>query len=131
MNFSRVTGKAPFTVNLQTASDERTSLTFDPAHNRLVVDRAHSGQTGFNRNFSTRHEAPLRITNGDVALRLLLDASSIEILAQEGETSVTELIFPAAGSRGFTLTSEGATPDVTGITIHALAAATQPSRPER
>ena len=131
MSFSRVTGKDPFTVNLQTASGEHTSLTFDPTHSRLVLDRTHSGQTGFNRNFSTRHEAPLRITNGDVALRLLLDASSIEILAQEGETSVTELIFPTTGPRAFTLTSEGTTPKVTAITIHALAAATQPSRPER
>jgi sucrose-6-phosphate hydrolase SacC (GH32 family) len=131
MNFSRVTGKDPFTVNLQTAAGERTSLTFDPTHNRLVLDRARSGQTGFHRDFSTRHEAPLRITNGDVALRFLLDASSIEILAQGGETSVTELIFPTAGPRGLTLTSEGATPNVTAITIHALTAATQPSRPER
>ena len=131
MNFSRVTGKDPFTVNLQTAAGERTSLTFDPTHNRLVLDRARSGQTGFHRDFSTRHEAPLRITNGDVTLRFLLDASSIEILAQGGETSVTELIFPTAGPRGLTLTSEGATPNVTAITIHALTAATQPSRPER
>jgi Beta-fructosidases (levanase/invertase) len=127
MSFSDVTGKAPFSVHLQTAPSESTSLAFDPARNRLVLDRTQSGQTGFHRDFSGRYDAPLRISNGDVRIRFLLDASSIEVLAQGGETSITALIFPAAGSRGLTLASDGATPYVSGITIHALTALTQPS----
>ena len=125
MSFSDVTGKAPFSVYLQTAPDERTTLTFDAARNKLVLDRTHSGQTGFHRDFAARYDAPLRITNGEVTVRLLLDAASIEVLAQRGETSVTALIFPRPGPRGLTLASDGATPSVSAITIHALTSQSQ------
>jgi fructan beta-fructosidase len=107
-------------VQVQTASGERTSIVIDPARNRLVLDRAHSGETGFHRDFSAPHEAPLRVVNGDVVLRFLLDASSIEVLAQGGETSVTGLIFPTAGPRGLSIASDGATPKVKAITIYSL-----------
>jgi len=95
----------------------------DPVRNRLVLDRAHSGQGGFHRDFSALHDAPLRVINGNVVLRYLVDASSIEVLAQGGETSVTELIFPTAGPRGLTITSDGETPYVSAITINALTSA--------
>jgi sucrose-6-phosphate hydrolase SacC (GH32 family) len=123
MSFTEVTGKAPFTVQLQTAPGERTSIVIDPARNRLVLDRAHSGQGGFHPDFSAPHDASLRVANGEVVLRFLLDASSIEVLAQGGETSVTELIFPTAGPRGLSITSDGATPNVSAITINALTSA--------
>ena len=123
MRFTEVTGKAPFTVQLQTAPGERTSIVIDPARNRLVLDRARSGQGGFHSDFSAPHDASLRIVNGQVVLRFLLDASSIEVLAQGGETSVTELIFPTAGPRVLSITSDGATPNVSAITINALTSA--------
>ena len=125
MSFSGVTGKAPFRIDLQTAPNERTSIVIDPAHNRLVLDRAHSGQTGFHRDFPASHDAPLRIVNGNVVLRFLVDASSIEVLAQGGETSVTELVFPTAGPRSLSIASDGATPKVRAISIHALESARQ------
>jgi fructan beta-fructosidase len=120
MAFTSVSGKAPFSVHLHTGKDERTSLTFDPARHRLVVDRTASGRAGFHRDFSARHDAPLRIIDDGARIRLLLDASSLEVFAQGGETSLTELIFPAAGSRGLSIASEGDTPNVKAITIHAL-----------
>lgn len=123
MSFTEVAGKAPFTVVLQTAPGERTSIVIDPARNRFVLDRAHSGQGGFHPDFSAPHVAPLRVANAEVVLRFLLDASSIEVLAQGGETSVTELIFPTAGQRGLSITSDGATPNVSAITINALTSA--------
>jgi len=95
----------------------------DPARNRLVLDRAHSGQGGFHPDFSAPHDASLRVANGEVILRFLLDASSIEVLAQGGETSVTALIFPTAGARALSITSDGATPNVSAITINALTSA--------
>ena len=84
MSFTEVTGKAPFTVQLQTSSGERTSIVIDPARNRLVVYRARSGQGGFHPDFSAPHDASLRVTNGDVVLRFLLYTSSIQVLTQGG-----------------------------------------------
>jgi sucrose-6-phosphate hydrolase SacC (GH32 family) len=53
-------------------------------------------------------------------LRQLLDTSSLEVFAQNGETVLTELIFPTAGPRRLSLTNSGETMRVDGITIHAI-----------
>ena len=120
MTFTGVSGKPPFSVHLQTGKDERTTLTCDPAHHRLALDRTRSGQTAFHRDFPARHEAPLRIADDSVSLRLLLDTSSIEVFAQNGETVLTEIIFPTAGPRSLRIASEGDAPNVKDIAIHAL-----------
>ena len=46
------------------------------------------------------------------------------IFAQKGETVLTELIFPAAGPRSLSLSSDGEAPRVGEIVVHAL----KPSR---
>ena len=120
MRFTGVSGKAPFSVHVQTAADERTSLSVDPASNRLTLDRTRSGRTAFHRDFSLRHDAPLRIVDGALRLRLLLDASSLEVFALGGETVLTDLIFPSAGGRSLSIASDGAMPTVKSITIHAM-----------
>ena len=84
------------------------------------MDRTRSGRTDFHRAFSSRHEAPLRLIDGRGALRLLLDTSSLEVFAQNGETVLTELIFPTAGPRDLSLTNDGEAPRVGTITIHAI-----------
>ena len=84
------------------------------------MDRSHSGRIGFHKEFGELHDAPLRVDNGDVVVRFLLDASSIEVFAQRGETSATELIFPTGATRSLNIVSDGPTPNVRGITIYAL-----------
>jgi sucrose-6-phosphate hydrolase SacC (GH32 family) len=124
MSISDVSGKGPFTVNLHTGKEEFTALMFDPSRNQLAVDRAKSGQTAFHKAFAARHEAPLCIRNDSLSVRFLLDTSSIEVFANDGETVITELIFPAAGPRRLSVTSgEGPTPTVRYIAIHPLRSA--------
>jgi sucrose-6-phosphate hydrolase SacC (GH32 family) len=62
----------------------------------------------------------LRITSDSVTLRLLIDASSIEVLAQDGETSMTSLIFPTGPARRLRLLSPGGGTRVSSITIRPL-----------
>jgi sucrose-6-phosphate hydrolase SacC (GH32 family) len=83
----------------------------------LRVDRTRSGRKDFSKAFTTAHTAPLRIVNGKASLRLLVDRSSIEVLAQGGETAMTELIFPATTGIGFGLGSEG---QARGIRVRGL-----------
>ncbi len=84
------------------------------------MDRTRSGRTNFHRAFPARHEAPLRVTDGRVTLRLLIDTSSLEVFAQNGETVLTELIFPAAAPRSLSLRNDVEVPRVESIAIHAL-----------
>ena len=123
MQFAGVGGKDPFAIAIETSPDEQTSMNVDPGNATLTVDRSRSGLSAFNAAFATRHPAPLRIVDGEVRLRFLLDASSLEVLAQDGETSITDLIFPTGHSRLLRLVSAGAAPHVIGITIHRLRSA--------
>jgi sucrose-6-phosphate hydrolase SacC (GH32 family) len=123
MTFSRTAGSAPFSIQLQSGPQEHTSLTIEPAGQRVTLDRTQSGTRSFHRDFPARHTAPLRIADGALRLRFLLDASSLEVFGQEGETVLTELVIPAAGPRVLGLTSDGAAPRVEAIVIHALTSA--------
>ena len=123
ITFSGVKGKAPFTVQLQTGKDELTALRCDPSAGQITVDRSRSGQVTFHPRFSVRHHAPARFAGDRLSLQLLLDTSSLEIFAQQGETVFTELIFPSDAPRRIGLASEGDSPSVAGISIQPLRSA--------
>lgn len=124
---SGVTAATPFRLDLQTGPEERTSVFFDPSRGRLAVDRTRSGRVGFHPAFAGRHEAPLRLVDGRCRLRILLDASSLEVFAQDGETAITALVFPTTGSRALSLAAPGAPPPrVDGIALHELSSAWRP-----
>jgi len=127
VTLSGVTAATPFTLALETGPGERTSISCDPARGRLAVDRTRSGRVGFHRAFVGRHEAPLRLVDGRCRLRLLLDESSLEVFAQDGETAITHLVFPTAGTRALSLSAGGAEmPTVGGITLQELSSAWRP-----
>lgn len=64
----------------------------------LFVDRTHAGP------FPARTAAPLLIEDGaTLRLQLLVDRSSIEVFAQEGQVAMTNLMFPPEGQRSLEL----------------------------
>jgi fructan beta-fructosidase len=129
MAFSDVFRDAPFVINIRAGAGEVTSVAIDPKNGKLAVDRSHSGLSGFHPAFSAscRHEAPMEILNSRLAIRFLLDTSSLEIFVQDGGITLTDLIFPATGRRSISLSSEGekalSMPKVERITIHPLTSA--------
>ena len=108
MTFSGLKGAAPFTVGLHTAPEEATLLQCHPLNHRIQLDRTRSGQTGFDNAFPAKHEAPVDTSGGRFSVHLLLDTSSLEIFAQDGETVLTELIFPKPGPRRISLGTSAA-----------------------
>jgi fructan beta-fructosidase len=129
MIFSEVFPDAPLVINIHAGTGEVTAIAIDPHDGKLAVDRTHSGLRDFHPAFSAsaRHEAPLEIAGGRFAIRILLDTSSLEIFAQDGGTALTDLIFPTAGKRSISLSSEGGNalsmPRVDRITIYELKSA--------
>jgi fructan beta-fructosidase len=129
MTFSEVFPSAPFVINIHTGIAEVTAIAIDPSEGKLTIDRTHSGIKEFYPAFaaSSRHAAPLRIANGILKIRFLLDTSSLEVFLQDGEIALTDLIFPSAGNRSIGLSSEGGNalslPKVERITIHKLRSA--------
>lgn len=60
----------------------------------LSCDRTRSGLTDFSQHFNDIATAPVhrKITS----LRIFIDASSIEVFANDGEVCMTSLVFPSS-----------------------------------
>jgi len=64
--------------------------------------------------------APLAARHGKVRLRVLVDWSSVEVFADEGQTVITDQIFPSASSDGVALFADGGTARVDSLKIRRL-----------
>ena len=75
----------------------------------LVVDRTRSGNVAFNPLFPSVEEAPVTVRHGEVTFTAYLDRSSVEVLAERGKVSVTDLVFPPASATGVATYAVGGT----------------------
>ena len=108
----------PYRLTLQTLADnsfslvlsnkqgQKLSLGYDQAKNQYYVDRKSSGVTDFNREFSKIAVAPRISTDKMIHLTLLVDASSLELFADDGLTVMTAVFFPHHPLDGLHLVSE-------------------------
>lgn len=81
---------------IRTGTDEFTEIGFDQLHSTAYVDRRRSGNTTFHEAFAARHDAPVRLVDGAVTVRLLVDRCSIELFVNDGEAVISDLIFPSS-----------------------------------
>ena len=117
IELDRLPSKGEVWLAVRHGETEETRVDLVLGGGLLRVDRTRSGRKDFSKAFTTAHTAPVRIVNGKASLRLLVDRSSIEVLAQGGETAMTELIFPATTGIGFGLGAEG---QARGIRVRGL-----------
>ena len=62
---------------------------------------------GGDETFAGRHAARLPADGGRLTLRVLVDQSVVEVFAQDGRATLTDRVFPSAGSRGVSLFEDG------------------------
>ncbi|KGN40125.1 glycosyl hydrolase family 32 [Knoellia aerolata DSM 18566] len=86
----------------------------------LVVDRTRSGDVGFNALFPSVEEAPVTVRDGEVTFTAYLDRSSVEVLAQGGQRSVTDLIYPPASATGVATYAVGGTAKAVDVKVTPL-----------
>ena len=60
----------------------------------VFVDPRRSRRTPFHGAYPGRHAGPLAWRDGRLTLRVLFDRSVIEVFADDGETVITERVFP-------------------------------------
>lgn len=108
-------------VKVLRGPNEETIVGVDAAKSVVFIDRRRSGDTTFHPGFAGRHEAPVTITNGRVQLRVFVDRSSVELFANDGEATITDLAFPSAGSDGVALFSDGGVSHVISGEVWPLA----------
>jgi fructan beta-fructosidase len=103
------------TANPNDPAAEEVVVGIDTATGRIFVDRTRSGKTDWSPEFPARVTAPLKHSQAaSLDLEMVVDNNSIEVFAEDGETVLTNLIYPAATSRGLafysTATPPGAAP---------------------
>lgn len=81
-------------------ADQFTSVGYDAEKKTVFIDRTKSGNVQFHAAFAGRHEAPLQLRDGKIKLRILVDRTSVEVFANDGEAALTDLIFPDPASIG-------------------------------
>jgi len=87
------------------AGSSGTRISISPGAGELVLDRTNSGDSGFHPAFPSVSKAPLRALDGSYTLRIFIDHCSVEVFAQDGLVTLTELIFPDPAQTAITLFS--------------------------
>jgi levanase/fructan beta-fructosidase len=86
---------------------QRTLLKYDVAKGVLSLDRRASGTVDFHPTFASVESAPVPLVNGRLRLRVYLDSCSVEVFAQDGLATVTDLVFPAEAGTALAVFAEG------------------------
>ncbi|HYG33208.1 MAG TPA: GH32 C-terminal domain-containing protein, partial [Clostridia bacterium] len=87
-------------LRLFQGSKEATVIGVDHKRGCVFVDRTQSGQVNFHPKFPGVHEAPLLSHKNPTKLHIFVDACSVEVFVNDGESVLTDLVFPSPTSRG-------------------------------
>jgi fructan beta-fructosidase len=90
-------------LRVRTGDSQQTLVGFDALKQKMFVDRIRSGRN-FHDAFPARHEAPVESV---LAMRVLVDRSSVEVFGDDGLAVISDVIFPDAGSTGVELYVNG------------------------
>lgn len=66
---------------------------YDNGTNQYFIDRSKAGETNFENGFGKRHYAPRLTANPSMKVKLLVDAASIEVFADDGLSVMTDIFF--------------------------------------
>lgn len=84
-----------FTLTLGNHVGDRLSLGFDRVEGAYFIDRRQAGEVDFHPGFAGRHKVPrLASDSSSLELTLYVDASSVELFADGGLSTLTSLVFP-------------------------------------
>jgi fructan beta-fructosidase len=73
---------------------EAVTIGVDAQPLEVFVDRRQSRAAPFHKDYPGRHGGPVRWRDGRVSLRVLFDRSVVEVFANDGETVVSERVYP-------------------------------------
>jgi fructan beta-fructosidase len=99
-------GAQEFGLKVRVGDGEETVIGIDVKKQTLFVDRTRSGDVSFDEHFAARHDGPITLPAGkSVKLHVLVDRASVEVFGNDGETVLSEAIFPKPSSDGLELYS--------------------------
>jgi sucrose-6-phosphate hydrolase SacC (GH32 family) len=114
-----------FGVRVRVGDDEQTVVGYDRESGEVFIDRSESGLNP-GEGATEVHTAPLEPDgDGQVKLHIFVDRSSVELFANDGLRTITDVIFPSADSTGVELYAEGGGIQLEELHVWQLDAADQ------
>ena len=108
------------TVHADAKGRNGVDIRYDTARAELTVDRRQAGITSFSPHFPMIDRAPLQLRDGVLDLQVVVDTCSVEVFADDGAITVTQLVFPAPGSSTIALVAEGGTAQLESFTLQVV-----------
>lgn len=116
-------GSANLELKFSNDQNEKLVVGIDQITNTWYTDRRGAGQNDFSGAFALdRHTAPILKSGNEHRLHIFLDVSSIEVFANEGLTTLTDIFFPSQPMNKLTLVCGKGKVEASGI-IYSLKSA--------
>lgn len=90
---SEITAEVSETFSIQLSNDLGEQVIISKENGLVTVDRSKAGSSYFHPDFAASFSAPMSWEAQEV--RIFLDASSIELFVNDGELTITALLFPS------------------------------------
>jgi fructan beta-fructosidase len=83
-----------FTIVLSNKAGEQLSIGYRKQGNTYFIDRSHTGNVNFSNDFLKPLTAPRLTNSAQINIKLIADAASVELFADDGLTNMTAIFFP-------------------------------------
>ncbi|MEO1029808.1 MAG: glycoside hydrolase family 32 protein [Bacteroidota bacterium] len=107
-------------IDVLSNGERHTKIGYDPHSNSVFIDRRHSGTTDFNEAFPSVETAPVHSESDTTSLKIYVDHSIVEVFVNDGETMITDRVFPIDNANEIVLFSEGKATVFKNIAIKTL-----------
>ncbi|MBX3064135.1 MAG: glycoside hydrolase family 32 protein [Anaerolineae bacterium] len=109
-----------FGIRLRLDEQQQISIGYDAANARLFLDRRAAEHKSFHDTFPGIYYAPLHAKDGWLRLDIVIDWSSLEIFAGDGDVVMTAQIFPEKPISGLELYTVDGTVRATNVELYQL-----------
>jgi fructan beta-fructosidase len=83
-----------FSFTFSNSSGQSLKAGYDEEKNSFFIDRTRAGNSAFYPSFATIHYGPRIARSNDSKITMILDNASLELFADQGLTTMTEIFFP-------------------------------------
>jgi fructan beta-fructosidase len=95
-----------FNVAEKSGTDKKVIVGYDAIKQQLFIDCSQSEKSNKSPE-NLMQAAPMRVVNGIIRIKVLLDKSSLEVFGNDGEKVISTMIYPDMGASGLSVFSEG------------------------
>jgi fructan beta-fructosidase len=94
-------------IKILKSAKEEIVLKYNNTLKEFTLDRTKSGNIEFNKTFPSIEKTNVLLHNGIIKLKVIVDKCIVEVFINDGEETITDLVFPRENKGGIQLFSNG------------------------